>query len=91
MSEPTYRRREHDGLVWRVFEDEVLALDMERSVYLRLNRSGSVLWALLAERATRSELIDALTERFEVEREEAAADVDAFIVACRDRGLVRDA
>ena len=91
MSEPKLRRSEHDGLVWRVFEDEVLALDMERSTYLRLNRSGTVLWALLADGATRSQLIDALTERFEVEPDEAAADVDAFIAACRERGLLRDA
>ena len=91
MSEPTLRRSDDDGLVWREFEDEVLALDMERSIYLRLNRSGAMLWERLEDGATRSELIAALTDRFEVEPEEAAADVDAFIAACRERGLVRDA
>ena len=91
MSAPVLRRSDDDGLVWREFEDEVLALDMERSIYLRLNRSGAVLWERLADGATRSDLIAVLTDRFDVGPEEAAADVDAFVAACRERGLVRDA
>lgn len=91
MSEPTLRRKEDDSLVWREFEGEVLALDLNRSVYLRLNKSGALLWERLAPGATRSELIDALTGAFAVGPEQAATDVDDFISSCRERGLISEA
>jgi hypothetical protein len=91
VSEPVLRRKEDSGLVWRGFEDEVLALDTDRSIYLRLNKSGTLLWERLETGATRSELIAALTEAFAVEAEQAAADVDDFVSSCRERGLIRDA
>lgn len=91
MSEPVLRRNEDGGLVWREFEDEVLALDTDRSVYLRLNKSGTLLWERLGAGATRSELVAALTEAYAVGPDQAAADVDDFVSSCRERGLIRDA
>lgn len=90
MSGPVLRRNDDGSLVWREFEGEVLALDMNESVYLRLNGSGALLWRRLEHGATRDELVDALTEAYPIDRERAAADVDDFVAACRTRGLVLD-
>jgi hypothetical protein len=46
---------------------------------IRLNGSGAVLWKCLEQGATREELVQALTSRYEVSQEEAARDVDKFI------------
>ena len=92
MDEPVLRRKNDESLAWREFEGDVLALDMQNSVYLRLNRSGALLWERLGtDGATRSELIAALMEAFPVEREQAETDVDGFLSSCRELGLVADA
>lgn len=46
---------------------------------LTLNETGVLLWHKLEVGATREELADALTAEYEVSREMALADVDAFV------------
>jgi hypothetical protein len=79
--------READ-LEWREVEEELVALDLRESRYLAINRTGGVLWASLAEGATRDQLIERLVEEFRIERERAAEDVDAFTAALESRDLL---
>ena len=43
-------------LEWREIEGEIVAVDLEKSTYLGLNETGTVLWAALAQGATLEEL-----------------------------------
>ncbi|MGH2993054.1 MAG: PqqD family protein [Solirubrobacterales bacterium] len=81
------RLRDAD-LDWREVEGELVALDLRESRYLAVNRSGQVLWAALAEGATRDELVERLVEAFDIEAASAAADVDAFTAELDSRGLL---
>ena len=45
---------------------------------LNLNNSGALLWQLREQGADREGLADALTERYDVSRIQALADVDEF-------------
>lgn len=77
-------------VTWREVGDDVVALDSRTSDYLGLNSTGKVLWmALITDGgATRDELIAALLSEFEVEQEQAAADVDQFLDDLRGRDLL---
>ena len=77
-----------DGLSWHTAGDEVVVLDLEGSVYLRVNGTGRVLWELLTEPRTEDELVDALVAHSGIERERAAGDVAEFIARLRERELV---
>ncbi len=46
---------------------------------LSLNESGALLWRTLEKEADKDMLIDALMKEYEVEREVASADVEAFL------------
>jgi len=87
MTEPVLRLRS-DGLDWRIVDDEAVILDAERSAYNATNASGTVLWRRLHDGATRSELVDALSTCFAIDRLLAEADVDAFLSDLRNRGLL---
>lgn len=80
-----------ERLVWRALEDEIIALDMRSSNYLRFNASGAVLWKLLSTGTTRQELVSALTSGFGLSAADARSDVDAFIGQLRDNALVEEA
>jgi hypothetical protein len=86
----TLRLREQ-GLNWREIDGEVVVLDIERSHYLNLNPTGCVLWLMLADGATELQLVEKLTEEFDVNEQTARGDVEAFIVSCRQNGLLADA
>jgi hypothetical protein len=87
--QPILRPRKSD-VVWRRLDEGAVLLDLRSSEYLSINPSATVLWQRLEAGATREQLIEALAETFELSRERAAADVDAFVADCKRRGLVDD-
>jgi coenzyme PQQ synthesis protein D (PqqD) len=82
------RLREED-LSWRQIDAEIVAVDVTKSTYLSANESGAVLWSLLVDGATRTELATALEDRYGIDRGRAEADADAFVAALESRGLLR--
>lgn len=85
----TLRLRE-DAVTWRLVGEEVVALDVDRSIYLGVNSSGAVVWTALAKGATRQELVALLLQEFEVGSEEATRDVDALLAEIAERGLLEE-
>ncbi len=61
-------------------DDTGVVLDVESLKVFSLNRTGMFLVEQLAQGVQdREALIDALTERYDVDRETAAADLDEFV------------
>jgi hypothetical protein len=81
------RLRNH-ALEWREIEGEVVAVDTRKSVYMAVNRSGAVLWPALAAGATRDNLVERLVEAYEIDRESAEGDVDAFLRLLDEQDLL---
>lgn len=72
-------RLDDDAVEWREIDGEIVALDRVRSEYLAVNRTGAAIWSLLAVGATRAELVQRLTERFDVDADVAARDLQLFL------------
>lgn len=87
MGETVYKLRKNK-VDWRVVEGEVIALDLERAEYLAINPSGAQLWTLLAEGASREELVRKLEETFGIDEARASADLDAFVESLQTRQLI---
>jgi hypothetical protein len=76
-------------LSWRVIDDSLVVLDLERSEYFTVNTTGIVLWNLLEVGATLEELTGALTEQFEIDAASAAEEVAAFVDMLRDLAMLQ--
>ena len=63
-------------------------LHLDSGEYRRLNEMGTIIWSLLGERPTRDELIDTLLSRVEDPPADMPDQVDAFLDALHDRGLL---
>lgn len=57
---------------------------------LTLNESGAILWRALEQGGDRDALADALLAEYEVDRETALADVDAFLQKLKDTGILAE-
>jgi hypothetical protein len=79
-----------DDLTWQIAGDDVVVLDLEGSIYLKLNGSGRVLWEALADPRTESELVAALVEQYGIDEARASSDVTTFLADLRTRGLLVD-
>ena len=76
------------GLTWHVVGDDVVVLDLQGSVYLKLNGSARVLWERLTTPATEAALVTALREQFGIDVERATSDVAGFVADLRRRDLL---
>jgi hypothetical protein len=70
------------------FESETLVLEPVDDRYVRLNGTGSILWAAMESPARVSDLADVLARECRVSGDRARADVVAFVGALGARGLV---
>jgi hypothetical protein len=75
-------------LEWRKVEGEIVALDLRTSTYLAVNSTGAALWSALVSGASREQLLARLVEGFEVSRDQAAADLDAFLAELAAQDLL---
>ena len=48
------------------------------------------MWLMLAEGATEPELVDRLTQEFDVDEQTAREDVASFLASCRENGAADD-
>jgi len=76
------------GVDWKVLEDETIVLDLQGSRYFSINATGTLLWPLLAEGATRPQLVDAVSARWDISAADAGRDVDAFCAELEAAGLL---
>jgi hypothetical protein len=75
-------------LTWNQIDDEIVILDGRQAVYLAITGSGALLWRMLAESATREELVQAVLRAYDVAEQRAADDTDAFLDALRAQELL---
>ncbi|MFI9639967.1 PqqD family protein [Micromonospora sp. NPDC051925] len=75
-------------VAWRQAGDEVVVLDTDRSVYFGLDRAGTLLWHRLVDGATQHDLVTTLVDDATVDRDQATADVTAFLDDLRRHGLL---
>ena len=81
--------RLRDGVEWRHVEDEILALDTASSMFFNTNKTGALLWSELSEGRTRTELVERLVTKYDIEPATARRDIDAFLDSLARHGLLR--
>lgn len=81
-------RLQPGAVEWREIESEIVAVNTRTASYLAINRSGAVLWPSLVNGTDRTELVDALTSEFGIDRTRAASDVDAFLAMLVEQELL---
>lgn len=57
---------------------------------IALSESGALLWEKLEQGATENELVEAILAEYEVERDQAEADVNAFVSELNSKGILEE-
>lgn len=55
---------------------------------ITLNGSAAFLWDLLAEDKTQEQLVDAMLEKYDIEKEIAERDVSSFVEKAKNAGII---
>jgi PqqD family protein of HPr-rel-A system len=68
--------------------DRAVIYDPESGGATVLNPTGSFLWARLEDGASKDDLVEALINRFQLERSRAETDVDKFLASLSEAKLI---
>ena len=72
----------------RKLDDEMVLLNLDSGEYFGLNDTGTRVWELLADGRTRDEVVDRLTEEFEVAADVASTHVTTLCEELLQAGLL---
>jgi hypothetical protein len=72
----------------KVFEDEVVVLDMKTGTYFSLRGSGVDVWQLIEENASTARIAEALGVRYDAPPSEIATAVDALVDELAEAELI---
>jgi hypothetical protein len=88
---PSLRVRVPDNVVFREFPEQSVVLNLDRGHYHGLNRSGSMMFGLLANGETLAAVADAVSKRYGLSAAQAQLDVSRLCTALLERGLLEPA
>ena len=75
-------------VTWQQLDDEIIILDLNGGEYLSVNGSGAFLWKQLDAGAEFEGLVSSLSDEYDLPRERAHDDVEAFLTQLREAGLL---
>ncbi len=79
----------HDHIVFTEFDDtEGVLVDLNSKRYYTLNETAMVIWRGLEQKRTREEIIDDITNAYDVTPERAAESLDKLVATLRARKLL---
>ncbi len=83
-----------DGFILREVADGYVVVTVGEAIksfngVINLNETGALLWKTLEKGAEEKDLVDALLNEYDVERELAEKDVKLFIKKLTEAGLIK--
>lgn len=83
--------RVSESIVYAELEGEAVLLNVDSGTYFGLNEIGTEIWKRSEQGFTLEEIIEQLCCEYDAERSVLTNDVDRFVVALTEHGLVRRA
>lgn len=77
-----------ENVTWRDVDNEIVVLKLDNGEYFTFNALGHELWLDIAAGKSINEIIDKITQEFEVEKEQAEQDVKKFISGLLEKDLI---
>jgi len=80
-----------DGTQWRIVDGEAVVVHLASSYYYGLNRTGTLVWSLLAAAPQSiAELAGEVSTTYDITPERALADTTAVVRELASEGLIRE-
>ena len=91
MTSDTTVFRPRPDVRFRVVGDEAVIVRQEDAEVIALNEVGASVLALLDSRRSVRDVLDALLEQYDIDRESLSSDLWRFLSELRDAGVVEEA
>lgn len=79
---------DREQVEWRELAGQTVVLHLPTSRFVELNVSAAALWERVVDGATAEELVRLLRDRYGIEEQTAASDVQSFLEALSETDLL---
>lgn len=76
------------GIIWQQLEDQTITVSPQSGKIRVFNGVGTFIWQKVVDGCTTTEIIHAITERYDVDHDTAQKDVIAFIKELVERNIL---
>ena len=76
------------NITWRDIRGELIALQLDSGEYFSFNEIGRLVWLAVTEGQTPRQALARIAAEYDIEPEQAEADVSAFLQGLLDGGLL---
>ncbi len=80
--------RQNPDLVTKIIDDEVVIMVPGEGKVLSLNEVGSFIWDVAKGGCTEDAILNAVCREYDIDREQAAADLEEFIADLKEKNLI---
>jgi len=78
-----------EGVLFQELEGEAVLLSLDEGCYYGLDELGTRIWKLLDADFDSEQVVERIIEEYDVDRETARKDLDAFLADLEKSGLIR--
>ena len=89
MGETLEKYKICENITWRETSDEIVVLNLQTSEYYSANSVGSEIWEFITKNSSKKELIDFLTQEYEITPSIAKKDINDFLKNLLTLKLIR--
>lgn len=75
-------------LVWRLLDDNAVVVSPRKGEVRVLNRTGTIIWQLLVDGNSPTDIEDYLVKNFQVSHRDAKSDLQVFFNDLTERGVI---
>ena len=77
-----------ENVIFRDLDDEMIIMDMNSGKYFGLNETGARIWSLLNENQKIKDIIEKLSDEYDITKEQCEKEVKKFISTLLEKGLI---
>lgn len=88
MNSPVRFRINRPAVVHEIFDDEAVIINLDSGNYYSLDRAGADIWGFVESGATVSEIVEAITRRYDGTRVDVENAVDRLIFELQQEDLI---
>ncbi len=89
MTGQIHELHKSDNLLAQEIDGEVVILNLDTEVYFALEGVGLRVWQLMDEETSFAGILNRLETEYDVERARLQTDVEAFVGALAEKGLIQ--
>lgn len=88
MAPPVYFKANEPKVIYEAYEDEVVVVNLDSGSYYSIENVGVDIWALLLRGASKNDIVDAFSQRYDSSDVNVPNAVESFISELQKEALI---